>query len=510
MLLSQLIQASGRPLQMRGDDVEIDRLTDDSRQAGPGCLFAATRTGRPYVDISVRSGSPALLLSRGMAAPASATVITGPRRPDFELGHLAAALYGHASQKLHVVAVTGTNGKTTTTHMLYHIWKSAGLSAAIVGTLGVRLFDGHEERVFQTGFTTPRSYELHRLLREMVDAGIERVAMEASSEALSLGRMEGLRPDTVLFTGFGRDHLDYHHTLAAYLRAKRHLFFLGLRNSEAAFFVYREDSAEFGLERFRERTSASRFRWIDDRDLADPRTLDQFVPTRFNRINAILALHAAERSGVPSARLTGFRGVPGRMEHVPVSEGVDAFVDYAHSPDAMERVLAELRGIGYQRIVVVFGCGGDRDAGKRPIMGEIAARLSDAAIITDDNPRSEDPRAIRAQIRVGTDRVHGGAAVRDSLETGGGVTETGDRSEAIRQGVEMALQMATQVSAAGGTSSRVPGERVAHAARLVALVVAGKGHEDYQIIGKEKRHFSDREEIEKCRESRRFPPVSSG
>lgn len=518
MLLSSLIQESGRPLTLSGADLSIDRLTDDSRQAGRGCLFAATRTGRAFLESALQAGSAAVLVPRAFQTTLPVALLSGPRRPDFELGHLASAFYGHPSRKLHIVAVTGTNGKTTTTHMLYHIWKTSGLPAAIVGTLGVRLFDGRSETTFQTGFTTPRSYELHRMLREMVDRGIQRLAMEASSEALSLGRMEGIRPDTVLFTGFGRDHLDHHHTLSAYLRAKRHLFFLCLRNPSAAFFVYREASAENALQRFADRLRPPEFRWIDEADLADPRALAQTVPTRFNRINAMLALHAAERSGIQTPRLLGFPGVPGRMEHIPLGHGLDAFVDYAHSPDALERVLAELRWIGYRRIVVVFGCGGDRDAGKRPVMGEIAFRLADACVITDDNPRTEDARAIRAQILAG-------------MQVPAQARECADRSVAIRQGVELARQMLAEISAVvsatfagikdavradsgsfiGGPVSELPeaGAAGSTANRMVALVVAGKGHEDYQIIGKEKRHFSDREEIEKCRESHGFDRASS-
>lgn len=497
MQLLELIQRSGLSCTVGltaahiATDTEILEITDDSRRAGPGVLYCATRNGRKFIEPAAAAGS-ILLLSPSMNAPANASVLR-VASPDRAMAHLAAALNAHPSKDMCVVAVTGTNGKTTTTHMLYHVWKKAGLPCALVGTLGLRYFDGEAEVSRETGFTTPRSYELQAILRELLDRGIRHVTIEASSEALSLGRLEALLISGVLFTGLGRDHLDHHKTLASYMRAKRHLFFLAVRAS-AFFSVYAEDEALLSLRRFTERpciasrlalpgNTSSFFSFLSAADIDSEITMRQPVPTGFNRINAALALFAFERTAgrFASASRTGphvkgldladFSGVPGRMQRLRVSDAIDAFVDYAHSPDSLERVLVEARSIGYNTIIVVFGCGGDRDPGKRPLMGEIAARLADLTIVTDDNPRTEAAASIRAQILTGV-AERAGDMLRPALEIG-------NRSEAIKA----ALAHARQIS-------------VESPARRIAVIVAGKGHETYQIIGREKTHFSDVEEIE--------------
>lgn len=497
MQLLELIQRSGFSCTVGltaahiATDTEILEITDDSRRAGPGVLYCATRNGRKFIEPAAAAGS-ILLLSPSMNAPANASVLRAGS-PDRAMAHLAAALNAHPSKEMCVVAVTGTNGKTTTTHMLYHLWKKAGLPCALVGTLGLRYFDGEAEVSSETGFTTPRSYELQAILRELLDRGIRHVTIEASSEALSLGRLEALSISGVLFTGLGRDHLDHHKTLASYMRAKRHLFFLALR-TKAFDAVYAENEALLSLRRFTERpciasrltlpgNTSSFFSFLSAADIESEITMRQPVPTGFNRINAALALRAFERTArqfastdyrkppVGSLDLSDFSGVPGRMQRLRVSDAIDAFVDYAHSPDSLERVLVEARSIGYNTIIVVFGCGGDRDPGKRPLMGEIAARLADLTIVTDDNPRTEAAASIRAQILTGV-AERAGDMLRQALEIG-------NRSEAIKA----ALAHARQIS-------------VESPARQIAVIVAGKGHETYQIIGREKTHFSDVEEIE--------------
>ena len=512
MQLLELIQRSGlsgtvgSAAEHIATDLEILKITDDSRRAGPGVLYCATRNGRKYIEQAAAAGS-VLLLSHSMIAPANASVLR-TASPDRAMAHLAAALNAHPSKEMCIVAVTGTNGKTTTTHMLYHLWKKAELPCALVGTLGLRYFDGEAEVSRETGFTTPRSYELQAILRDLLDRGIRHVTIEASSEALSLGRLEALSISGVLFTGLGRDHLDHHKTLASYMRAKRHLFFLAAR-AKAFFSVYAENEALHSLRRFAERpcisyrmntavpasTPASSaalgsalnpagLSFLSTSDIDAEITARQPVPTGFNRINAALALFAFERTvgllaALPYTKphagiidLGDFSGVPGRMQRLRVSDAIDAFVDYAHSPDSLERVLVEARSIGYNTIIVVFGCGGDRDPGKRPLMGEIAARLADLTIVTDDNPRTETAASIRAQILTGVTEKRG-----DTLRR---TLEIGNRSEAIKAALAHARQISDE-----------------NAARRIAVIVAGKGHETYQIIGREKMHFSDVEEIEK-------------
>lgn len=497
MRLMELIQHSGikgivgSPAAHIATGTEILEITDDSRRAGPGVLYCATRNGRKFIEPAAAAGS-ILLLSPSMNAPANASVLRAAS-PDRVMAHLSASLSAHPSKEMCIVVVTGTNGKTTTTHMLYHLWKKAGLPCALVGTLGLRYFDGQKESTRETGFTTPRSYELQAILRELLDRGIRHVTIEASSEALSLGRLEALLISGVLFTGLGRDHLDHHKTLASYMRAKRHLFFLAVR-TKAFYAVYAEDEALHSLRRFTERpciasrltqpgNTSSSFSFLSAIEFESEITMQQPVPTGFNRINAALALFAFERTAgrfasasrtephVKGLDLADFSGVPGRMQRLRVSDAIDAFVDYAHSPDSLERVLVEARSIGYNKIVVVFGCGGDRDPGKRPLMGEIAARLADLTIVTDDNPRTEAAASIRAQILTGVVEK-AGDMLRPALEIG-------NRSEAIKA----ALAHARQIS-------------VESPARRIAVIVAGKGHETYQIIGREKTHFSDVEEIE--------------
>jgi UDP-N-acetylmuramyl-tripeptide synthetase len=481
---------------------DVYQITDDSRKAGPGVLFCATRNGRSFLDVAADCGS-ILLVSPSLKVPEKATVLR-VSSPDRAMAHLASALYNHPSREMCIVAVTGTNGKTTTTHMLYHLWKKAGLPCGLIGTLGLRYFDGGAESMRETGFTTPRSYELQSILRELLDRGIRHVTIEASSEALSLGRLEALSISGVLFTGLGRDHLDFHKTMAAYMRAKRHLFFLAVRK-KAFYAVHAEGEALHSLRRFAERPSISDrlntgvpasatasgaalgsalkqagFSFLSASDIEAEITARQPVPTAFNRINAALAIFAFERTTgavfphtKPHARLIDlddFQGVPGRMQRIRVSDTIDAFVDYAHSPDSLERVLVEARSIGYSTIIVIFGCGGDRDPGKRPLMGRIAARLADLTIVTDDNPRTENAASIRAQILAGI----------PSKEARNRMLEIGNRSEAIKAALVHARQM----------SVKSPAGRI-------AVIVAGKGHETYQIIGREKKHFSDVEEIER-------------
>ncbi|MBW7857023.1 MAG: UDP-N-acetylmuramoyl-L-alanyl-D-glutamate--2,6-diaminopimelate ligase [Leptonema sp. (in: Bacteria)] len=464
--------------------IQITSITDDSRQAGPNVLFCATKNGRKFIDQATQAGSLLLVSNSTQIQENYANIVLRCASPDRTMGWLSSAFEGNPSSDLKIVAVTGTNGKTTTTHILYYLWKKAGFRCALIGTLGVKSFDGSHESVWQTGFTTPRSYELHSILKQFKQQQISLIAIEASSEALALGRLEGLSVSCILFTGLGRDHLNFHRTLESYMRAKRHLFFLADRsNHSIKAFVFtgeinqtknqikkqEEEIAYYQLSRFKGRCNQS-IEWLTESEINSIAAKSQPVPTYFNRVNAALALCSlSATSQFSKPILTDFDGVPGRMQRIKVSPAVDAFVDYAHSPDSLERVLSEIKFIGYDYSIVVFGCGGDRDKGKRPLMGRIAAQLADSIFITDDNQRTENADQIRLEIMAG---------IQSENLTGSKqklIFNIGNREIAIVRSLEYAISK--------------PGK--------VAVIIAGKGHETYQIIGKTKHHFSDIEVVEK-------------
>lgn len=495
--------------------IQVTSITDDSRQAGPNVLFCATKNGRQFIEESAAVGSILLLPNDWKVGNRYENKILRCASPDRMMGRLSSAFEGDPSKDLKIVAVTGTNGKTTTTHMLFYLWKQLKKPCALIGTLGVKIFNGSQETAWQTGFTTPRSYELHSILRQFVEQGISLVAIEASSEALSLGRLEGLSFSCILFTGLGRDHLNYHQTIDRYMRAKRHLFFLKLRKSKSApAFVFAGDSEEEMnqtqeeklvynlLSRFVRRTNQS-IAWLAGAQINSIATQNQPVPTFFNRVNAALALQGLSTTTGKldwnQPLLADFEGVPGRMQRIKVTQLIDVFIDYAHSPDSLQRVLSEIKLIGYDFSVVVFGCGGDRDKGKRPLMGQIAAELADLIFITDDNPRTEDANEIRLEILTGIEMIQ---SERDSNSQYNKFRKI-DIEEIVPIGN---VTIANEEWLADLREKRAPlifniGDRkiaISSALQLAnstlartAVIIAGKGHETYQIIGKTKHHFSD-------------------
>lgn len=451
---------SGR---VRGDEsVGLTSATHDSRRVTPGSLFVcvpgADSDGHDFAADAVAAGAVALLVERDLPLDVPQVLVPDARAA---MGPAAAAVYGHPGRSLRLAGVTGTNGKTTVVSLLGHLCTSAGRVTDVIGTLtGER--------------TTPEATDLQARLAEDVAAGVTDVAMEVSSHALVLHRVEPLTFDVAVFTNLGLDHLDFHGTPEAYFAAKAMLFEpercrVGVANVDDVHGRLLVDSSG-GRIRASALTDAEdlvadtpgwRFRWR-----GHPVRLP--VPGRHNVTNALLALEAAALLGVePStaaAALADAPGVPGRFEVVDADAPVAVVVDYAHTPDALDTVLAaadDLRGPD-GAVWVVFGCGGDRDRTKRPLMGEVAVRGADRVLLTDDNPRSEDPASIRAAVQDGADRVP--AAERRAVE----VTVVGDRAEAI----------ATAVAGAG------PGD---------VVVVAGKGHEQGQTAGGVTVAFDDRE-----------------
>jgi UDP-N-acetylmuramyl-tripeptide synthetase/UDP-N-acetylmuramoyl-tripeptide--D-alanyl-D-alanine ligase len=456
------------------NEIEIRGLTADSRRVEPGWLFAAlpgTRAdGRAFIGDALSRGAAALLVPAEGDLPQLSRSVpmirdANPRR---RLALLAATFYG--TQPRVVAAVTGTNGKTSTADFTRQIWIQLGRRAASLGTLGIVT----PEREIAGALTTPDPIELHRQLAELAGGGIDYLAMEASSHGLDQFRLDGVRVTAAAFTNLGRDHLDYHPTMAEYLAAKQRLFDsllidggTAVLNADAPEFVslvalchhrslrvigYGRKGTEIRLERTAPTPAGQR---LTISLFGKRHELDFPLAGEFQAMNALAALGLVIGSGddgeAAFATLGKLAGVRGRLERVAVHpNGAAIYVDYAHKPGALETVLATLRPHASGNLVVVFGCGGDRDRGKRPQMGEIAERLADRVIVTDDNPRSEDPAAIRAEIL---------AACRNA-------TEIGDRAEAI-------------LSAIAGLAA---GD---------LLVIAGKGHETYQIVGDRTLPFDD-------------------
>jgi len=440
---------------------------------------------------AVARGARAIVAEGEVAAKGSVPVVsvTGVRRV---LARAAARLGGEPSAGLTLVGVTGTNGKTSTTFILEAIWLAAGLRAGVIGTVGYR-FGGLDR---PAPLTTPEAPVLQGLLAEMRRAGTTHVAMEVSSHALAQERVVGCRFDAAVFTNLTRDHLDFHGDVERYYRAKAGLFLEHLAaggKPDPVAVVNVDDPAGARLaDEVRTRClRVGRTEHADVRSFEIETTLagtrgvlslgGRRLPFRTRLVgapqveNILGAAAAAWALGVPSeaiaAGLAAVAPPPGRLERFD-GPGFTVMVDYAHTPDALARVLAVLRPLTRGRLVVVFGCGGDRDPGKRPMMGEAAARLSDVVVLTSDNPRTEDPLRILEAIEAGIRRA-GMPTLGRPAASGRGYLVEPDRRAAIA--------LATGLARSGDL-----------------VLVAGKGHEDYQIVGHEKRHLDDREEVRRA------------
>jgi len=454
-------------------DVEIAGLTADSRRVHPGFLFAALpgseADGRDYVPAALKAGAAALLLPEGshLSIPPEIAVLTtaNPRRALA----LMAARFAGAQPKI-VCAVTGTAGKTSTTVFARQLWTLLGHRAGSMGTIGV-VAPGYERG---ESLTTPDPIELHAMLAELARKDVHHVAIEASSHGLDQYRLDGVQLAAAAFTNLSRDHLDYHPTMEAYLKAKLRLFEVLLPSGAAAVINADIEAAarlveiavrrklrlvRFGRKgceiKLLKQTPSATGQVLELKVLGQQHTVDFPVVGLFQAENLLAALGLVIGSGADPEKAVGMidrlTGVHGRIEHVATTpSGGTIYVDYAHKPAGLEAVLTALRPHAEGKLVVLFGCGGDRDPGKRPQMGEIATRLADRVIVTDDNPRTEDPATIRAAILKGAPDA----------------TEIGDRAQAIKLAIG-ALQHGD------------------------LLVIAGKGHETYQIVGKTKHPFDD-------------------
>ncbi len=473
--------------------VVVTGLTLSSQRVLPGDLYAAvagTRAhGAAYSRDAVAAGAVAVLTDEAGTSDARAAgvPVLVVDRPRPLLGELAARIYGHPAEALTLMAVTGTQGKTTTTRLLEAALQDAGVRAAVVGTVGTRIAG----RELKTALTTPEAPDLHALFAVMREQQVRGCAMEVSSHALVMGRVDGVVFDVAAFTNLGRDHLDFHADIEDYFAAKASLFTpersrLGLTNVDDAFGRRLRDEAGIPMRTFSASGADADWRAVDVVLRPEGSTfvavspggerIEAGVPLtgEFNVANALCAVALAAEAGfdpVPVARaMAGSQGVPGRLERIDVGQPFLAVVDYAHKPDALEAALAALRPLTAGRLILVIGAGGDRDTGKRPVMGAIGARLADVLVVTDDNPRSEDAAAIRAAVLAGTDEVAEGER--------GDVLEIGSRRDAIRRAIALAAE--------GDT-----------------VLVAGKGHETGQERGGVVEPFDDRDEVRAALEDRR-------
>ena len=486
MRLAELLAGWGG-LEVRGStDVEIAGIEHDSRKVEPGFLFVGIRgfrhDGHAFIPQALARGAVAVMAEQdptGLAVPAGVAVI---RVPDARaaLAEAAGRFFGHPSRRLTLIGVTGTNGKTTTTYLLEAILAAAGRIVGLLGTIQYRCGD-----VSITGErTTPEASDLQSLLARMCGLGAWGAVMEVSSHSLELKRVAGCEFDVGIFTNLTQDHLDFHGTMQAYAEAKARLFqMLGTdrtKPGEAGAVLNAEDPwTPFLAARTRARVlryalegeadlavRASEFRLAGLRATVDSPwgrfEVASPLVGRHNLANILGAaggcLHLGVDRDTVVRGVAALRAVPGRFEKVEAGQPFGVVVDYAHTPDALERTLQTARQFAAGRVIALFGCGGDRDRGKRPIMGEAAARLADLVVVTSDNPRSEDPDAIVAEIEVGVARAGTGAAEHVTIA---------DRREAIAESLRRAR----------------PGDLV---------VLAGKGHETYQTLRDRTIPFDDR------------------
>ncbi len=489
MRLGQLIE--GIPIrELEGDrEIEVKGLSYDSRRIQPGYLFVAikghTQDGHEFIHDATRNGAVALMAEELEGVPGNATKITVSDSRE-ALSMLAARFYNNPCEEMDIVGITGTNGKTTTTYLLESIVSAAGGSPGVIGTIN-RRFSGvtHASPV-----TTPESLDLMQIMREMSDTGVTHVVMEVSSHALDQKRTGGCPFKTALFTNLSRDHLDYHETMEKYFRAKS-LLFRNLRQGNNAVIniddprgeeliaLTRADVLTYGMAREADvrADSVSTDRKGLRARIITPTGEREIRSSLIGRLNIYNILSAAAAAMTLDINLDAvvegierLKTVPGRLELVENNRGLAVVVDYAHTPDALLKAQETLRPLTGGRLITVFGCGGDRDKGKRYEMGLAAGENSDIVFITSDNPRSEDPGAIVDQIEEGTRQSGLSRAEWPARDTGPAYFIEVDRREAIRKAMT-----------------------IADVNDLV--LIAGKGHEDYQIVGSEKRCFDDRREV---------------
>lgn len=494
MKLSSLISGL-ELLEVRGDiGNRVSSLCYDSRKCAPDSVFVAIRglksDGHSWREDAIARGARAVVHEDDYDPPPG-VVSVKVRESRLALGAMAANFFRHPASAINLIGVTGTNGKTTVTYLLESILKSAGLQVGVIGTINYRYAD----RYFSAPNTTPESYELQRILREMADAGVSHVIAEVSSHALHLKRVDACDFDLAIFTNLSQDHLDYHQTMEDYFQAKKRLFSevlpAGRKRDRARAVINADDpwgrrlleeislpKITYGLTAVSDVHALEQRLSLDGITAAITSSLGVFeikspLTGRYNLENILAAVAAALSLGIEprciQEGIAALANVPGRLEKVSRPGEPAVFVDYAHTDDALLNVLSLLNQFRQRKIITVFGCGGDRDRGKRSKMGRVAASLCDLIVITSDNPRSEEPARIMADIEAGIDRMEvQKITAQNDCTSAKAYLIISDRSQAIKWAINQAQP-------------------------CDIVLIAGKGHEDYQIIGDARLHFDDRE-----------------
>lgn len=470
MKLQELLRGVAVTSSTAADDLEIREVRYDSRAVQEGDLFVAIRgfatDGHQYIGKALEQGAAAIVCEEAPEG-VPAVVVENARQA---LAEIAANRFDHPADSMVMLGVTGTNGKTTTTYLVKHMLEQAGHKVGLIGTNQNLIGD----EVIETERTTPESYELHALFARMRDAGCTHVIMEVSSHSLVLDRVHGIRFAVGAFTNLTQDHLDFHKTMEGYRKAKAILFTIsdkGVINldDDAAqamladakcpclTFSCEKDAADLTAKNIRLHADGVEFVATTKGDLARVKLP---IPGHFSVENALAALGIVLQVGMPLAdaahALATATGVKGRVEVVPTDTDYTVLIDYAHTPDGVENVLRAVRGFAKGRVIALFGCGGDRDRTKRPKMGKIAADLADFCVVTSDNPRTEDPKAIIDDI------LEGMQGTKTPMQV------IVDRPEAIHWAL-------------------------AHAKKDDVIVLMGKGHETYQEVNHVKHHMDERE-----------------
>ena len=494
MLLEHLIQDLAI-LQLHGDlHREVREVNHHSGHISGGSLFVAIRgtqsDGHDFVNQAIDRGAHSVVVEKPLD-PISGVTVIRVDNTRAALAKISNRFYGFPSHSLTIVGITGTNGKTTTSYLLESVLEACGLRVGVIGTVNIRYL-GHEQ---PAPVTTPESLDLQRTLREMVAAGVTHVVMEVSSHGLDMHRVDGTRFAVGVFTNLSQDHLDYHGSMESYFVAKSRLFSQILQAHGDTLPLAVINSDDVWGQQLCSQVGGPLLRYglapdadiKADRVKCDSSGIKALLHTpkgelevhssmigRLNLYNLLAATSVAVGLELPlDAIQTGEQSlerVPGRLERVPNEMGFQVLVDYAHTPDALQKALDSLRELQFRKIICVFGCGGDRDRGKRSLMGEAAAQRADLVVITSDNPRSEVPEAIMADIENGV-RVQGFPLLSSLSACSGnckrGYTLAVDRGEAIRMAIDYAR----------------PGD---------VVYIGGKGHEDYQILGNKRVEFDDR------------------
>ncbi|MEH6954858.1 UDP-N-acetylmuramoyl-L-alanyl-D-glutamate--2,6-diaminopimelate ligase [Neobacillus drentensis] len=476
MKLQKLLKNLHLLIPFKGEDLDISSIENDNRKVQNGSLFICikgyTVDGHDFAEAAVKNGAAAILAERPIALDVPVILVKDTTRA---MAVLADTFYGQPTKKLHLIGITGTNGKTTTSHLIEKIMVDAGQRTGLIGTMYTKI----AEEIIETKNTTPESLTLQKTFQQMVDRGVETAVMEVSSHALDLGRVHGCDYDVAVFTNLTQDHLDYHKTMDEYKRAKSLLFaqlgntfnhqhpkFAVLNADDQASEMYSRATAAhivtYGIDMradiqakdIQMTSSGTRFNLIIETEIYP---VQMQLIGKFSVYNVLASIAASLVSGIEINQIIksieSVEGVSGRFELVNAGQDFTVIVDYAHTPDSLENVLKTIQHIAKKKVFVIVGCGGDRDRTKRPLMAQIACQWATDPILTSDNPRSEDPLAILKEMEAGV--------------KGEKYKIIPDRKEAINTAIQQA-------------------------SKDDVVLIAGKGHETYQIIGNIVHDFDDR------------------